>query len=50
MRWFRWGVAAGRGTVESARRMPQDIADMVWLGGRLVVGLADGRIVALDSK
>lgn len=33
-----------------ARRMPQDVADLAWVAGRLVVGLADGTVVAIKVK
>jgi hypothetical protein len=31
-------------------QLPQDIACLAWHGGRLIVGLADGRLVALEAK
>jgi hypothetical protein len=49
-----WGgtvaVFDAAGAVKSSQQLAQDVADMTWLGGRLVVGLADGSIVALDAK
>jgi hypothetical protein len=38
------------GKVRAEQRLPQDITAMVWLGDRLVVGLADGRVQALSLK
>ena len=32
------------------QQMPQDITGLTWLGDRLVVGLADGRLVALARE
>ncbi len=37
-----------KGAVRAEQRLPQDITAMAWLGNRLVVGLADGRVLALD--
>jgi hypothetical protein len=49
-----WGgtlrVVEAEGKVLSEQQMPQDIAALTWLGSRLVVGLADGRVVALEVK
>ena len=49
-----WGGAVdildAAGTVKSSQRMAQDVADMAWLGGKLVVALADGCVIALDVK
>ncbi|HUU68215.1 MAG TPA: hypothetical protein VM186_01720, partial [Planctomycetota bacterium] len=36
-----------QGGVKSQQVLPQDISAMAWLGDILVVGLADGRVVAL---
>lgn len=36
--------------VTMARQFPTDIGDLVWLGDSLVVGLADGRVVALSEE
>ena len=38
------------GSVISAQLLPQDIAGMAWFNGRLVVGLADGRLLGLDRS
>ena len=38
------------GAVASEQQLPQDITAMTWAGNRLVVGLADGRVLALDVK
>ncbi|MBE3069300.1 MAG: PQQ-binding-like beta-propeller repeat protein, partial [Planctomycetes bacterium] len=49
-----WGgtvhVLDAEGKVATAQRLEQDVADMAWLGGRLVVGLADGTVLGLDAK
>jgi hypothetical protein len=38
------------GTPKSRQQLPQDITALAWLGDSLVVGLADGRVVALAAK
>jgi len=38
------------GAVKAAQSFPSDIAEMTWSGDRLVVGLADGRVLGLDVK
>jgi len=38
------------GQVTHGHLFPQHIADLAWLGDRLVVGLADGRVVAMEAK
>lgn len=49
-----WGgtvhVLDAEGKIATAQRLDQDVADMAWLGGRLVVGLADGTVLGLDAK
>jgi hypothetical protein len=49
-----WGgtlrVVGLDGTVRTEQRMPQDVTALAWLGDRLIVGLADGRVQALDVK
>jgi len=40
--------AAGKATLQ--QQMPQDICGLAWLGDRLVVGLADGRVLCLAVK
>jgi hypothetical protein len=49
-----WGgslrIVDAMGKVRAEQRMPQDVTAMVWLGDRLIVGLADGRVQALDLK
>ena len=35
------------GNVSAQQQLPQDIASMAWHGENLIVGLADGRVVAL---
>jgi hypothetical protein len=38
------------GTVRTTQSFPFDIADLAWSNDRLVVGLADGRVAALEVK
>lgn len=38
------------GAVKAARVFPQDVAALTWSGTNLVVGLADGRVLALRGK
>ena len=38
------------GQVYSRQLLPQDITGLAWLGGKLVVGLADGRLLALTAE
>ncbi|MBI3921464.1 MAG: hypothetical protein HY318_08620, partial [Armatimonadetes bacterium] len=38
------------GNLKSQQTVPQDVCGMAWMGSRLVVGLADGRVVALETK
>jgi hypothetical protein len=38
------------GAVKAAQSFPSDVAEMAWSGDRLVVGLADGRVLGLDVK
>jgi len=38
------------GTVKAAVVFPQDVTDAAWLGDRLIVGTADGRIAGIDAK
>jgi hypothetical protein len=38
------------GTVKTAQLLPQDVTGLVWLKNNLVVGLADGRLLALTVK
>ena len=49
-----WGgalkVLDAEGKVKSAAVLAQDITALVWLDGKLVVGLADGSVVALAAK
>ncbi|MDB5303657.1 MAG: hypothetical protein JWM97_1206, partial [Phycisphaerales bacterium] len=40
----------GNSVTQSAQVLPSDIADMAWVEGKLVVGLADGSVVALQPK
>jgi hypothetical protein len=39
-----------QGLAKTLQQMPQDITGLAWLGGKLIVGLADGRVVALEVK
>ena len=49
-----WGgtlrVADAEGKVLTEQLLPQDITALAWAGDRLVVGLADGRVMALETK
>jgi outer membrane protein assembly factor BamB len=49
-----WGgtlnVLDPTGAVKFAQALPQDIADLAWSDGKLVVGLADGRVMALEAR
>jgi len=49
-----WGgtllLLEGTGAVRFRQQMPQDITGLAWLGDRLVVGLADGRVVGLALR
>ena len=48
-----WGGSIAileEGAVKAAQSFPSDVADLAWSGDRLVVGLADGRLVGLDVK
>jgi hypothetical protein len=47
-----WGgtlrVADADGKILSEQQVPQDVTAMTWLDGKLVAGLADGRVMALE--
>src|SRR5262249_34019150 len=49
-----WGgtvqVLGADGAVRTSQLLPQDLAGMAWLDGKLVVGLADGQVVALNAR
>jgi hypothetical protein len=48
-----WGGSVAileAGAVKAAQSFPSDIAGLAWSGDRLVVGLADGRVIGLDVK
>ncbi|MDB5300434.1 MAG: hypothetical protein JWO87_2097 [Phycisphaerales bacterium] len=49
-----WGgtlqIVDGNSVTQSAQVLPSDIADMAWVEGKLIVGLADGSVVALQPK
>jgi hypothetical protein len=38
------------GDVHTSQLLPQDVAGLVWLDDKLIVGLADGQVVALTAK
>ncbi len=38
------------GAVKTTQAFPSDVADLAWSNDRLVVGLADGRVVGLEVK
>jgi hypothetical protein len=46
-----WGgtlqVSDADGRLRTSQLLPQDLTGLAWLGGKLVVGLADGRVLAL---
>lgn len=48
-----WGgtvrIVDAAGKILGESRMPQDVSAAVWLGNRLIVGLADGRLFAVGS-
>jgi hypothetical protein len=47
-----WGgtvqIVDDSGATKSLQVLPGDVGDMVWLNGKLVVGLADGTVVAME--
>ena len=49
-----WGgtveVRGGDGKVQTSQLLPQDVTGLVWLDGKLVVGLANGQVMALTAK
>jgi hypothetical protein len=49
-----WGgtlrVVEPEGKILAEQQLPQDITALEWIGNRLVVGLADGRVQALEAK
>jgi hypothetical protein len=48
-----WGgtlrIAEGD-AIKYEQQLPQDATALAWLGGKLIVGLADGRVLALEGK
>jgi hypothetical protein len=46
-----WGgtlrIADAAGTVQSEQQLPQDVTALAWHDGKLLAGLADGRILVL---
>ena len=49
-----WGgtlqTFGGDGAVKSRQLLPQDISALTWAGNTLIVGQADGNVVALEAK
>jgi hypothetical protein len=49
-----WGgtlrVVGRDGAIRSEQMLPQDVTALTWLGDKVVAGLADGRVLALDVK
>ena len=49
-----WGgtlqVFAADGALKTQQQLPQDIAQLAWCGGKLMVGLADGKLIAFQTK
>jgi hypothetical protein len=49
-----WGgtlrVIDDKGTIKSEQQLPQDVTALTWIGGKILAGLADGRVVALNVK
>ncbi|HKB35906.1 MAG TPA: hypothetical protein VKD72_05595 [Gemmataceae bacterium] len=49
-----WGgtlrVVDGDGTIKAEQQLPQDMTALAWSGGKLIAGLADGRVLALTVK
>ncbi len=49
-----WGgtlrVVDAQGTILSEQALPQDVTALTWLDGLLIAGLADGRVVALQTQ
>ena len=47
-----WGgtvrIIDAAGKIRGESRLPQDASAAVWHGNRLIVGLADGRVMALE--
>ncbi|MBM4035620.1 MAG: hypothetical protein FJ291_28090 [Planctomycetes bacterium] len=49
--WGGWlQVFDGQGNEKARQRLPQDATAMVWSAGNLVVGLADGQVLALKGR
>lgn len=49
-----WGgtvrVVDAQGQVKTEQLLPQDVTSLTWLGNKLITGLADGRLLALDVQ
>jgi hypothetical protein len=49
-----WGgtlrIVDGSGAVKAQTQLPQDVTALTWAGNRVVAGLADGRVMALEVK
>ena len=40
----------GGGAILTEQQLPQDVTALAWANDRLIAGLADGRVVALEVK
>lgn len=38
------------GTIKAEQQLPQDVTALTWLNGKVIAGLADGRVLALEVK
>jgi hypothetical protein len=49
-----WGgtlrIVNGSGTIKAEQQLPQDVTALAWAGGKLIAGLANGRVLALTLK
>ena len=49
-----WGgvvqILDDAGRVQAMRKLPQDVTALMWSGGQLIIGDADGRLTALNVK
>jgi hypothetical protein len=49
-----WGgtvqIVDGAGAARSTQVLENDVDDMAWMNGKLIVGLSDGAVVALEAK
>lgn len=48
-----WGgtlrIVDAQGAIKTEQQLPQDVTALTWLGDRLIAGLADGRVLALQA-